>query len=462
MKQSPTAANHNWHPRHGRGIRRMMGRQMSHGSVSLRGNRVVHTLGLAAVGLLFLPKINLIEFEGFRAGLRLDDFVIAVVAGALLVLGCGRAIMREKVFVWALGFVAASFASNVMGGSMLFSLRMLEYISVFVIGMALAQFGQHDSLAKVLFAYVLINTAIGVLQSAGIVGGIGIKGFVHEFDRRVFGLCNGPWELGIVVCLIVSYLTDSGWLSAKAWRRLALYGCAGVLLILTAARTPLAIFTVICLFEITRPFPPGVRMIARIAVPLVAVIGLYVLVWSINTENFAVVRLREFLNPSNLKELITFVQQFKPNPTQMEIPAGAIEIYSQANMDASMAIRFDIFSFLLSNYYFGGPIVWVLGLGHGFGGPSTDMGIVRIFCEIGVIGFVCFHMMLLRSAMMSYGIRLMVMCVVLNQLTLDVYVGYKTMFVFFIIVGFESVWGRRRLSASEGRVMPARTVLATP
>lgn len=416
-------------------------------------NVVTRAVIFCGVFLLFLPKINFVAIEGFRAGLRIDDFVIAGATIYLLMAGLASEVFRVSTLRWGIGFVAASFLSHAIGGHVLFSFRMLEYLSVVVIGYAYGRtVKQDDALAKLLFYYIVTNAILCVLQSAGIVGGIGISGFTNEFGGRAFGLCNGPWELGIVVCIVFGVLVRDPWIDGSAWRKLILYGASALTLVLTAARTPMAIFVVLVLMVMTRSLPPSTRLAVRLGVPVLAWMILYFGVWAIETDNFAVARLREFLNPHNLDDLYSYAVNFRPSVSYVDTSPEELVRYKEAGMDPSMAIRLNIFSFLASSYYFGGPIVWAIGIGHGVAGPSTDMGMVRIFAEVGLLGFACFHLMLASCARALPVTRFAIVAILVNQLTLDVYVGYKTMFVFFLIVGY--AFARQRRAASQANIPP--------
>jgi hypothetical protein len=409
-----------------------------------------------AVLLLFLPKFNFVSIEGFRAGLRIDDIVIAGVVMVLMFAGWVAPVFRSRVFVWGAAFVATSLVSHLMGGHVLFSLRMLEYLSVAIIGYAYGSIVKKPiALDVLLFVYLIISVVLCALQSAGLVGGIGIGGFTSEFGDRAFGLCNGPWELGIVVCFIFGYLIQSEWVHEKYWRVGVLYASSFITLIFTAARTPIAIFLMVVLFALTRRLPSAIRYIVRIGLPVLVFIILYAGVWMIETDNFAVIRLREFLNPNNLEDLYQYAVNFRPSVSYVDTTGEELTRYKEAGMDPSMAIRLNIFSYLVSNYYMGGPVAWMLGIGHGEAGPSTDMGVVRIFAEVGLIGFVCFHAMLYAAYRRLPRMELIVVAFVINQLTLDVYVGYKTMFVFFLIAGYEFAMRRRLAPVAFRPVRPA-------
>jgi hypothetical protein len=390
------------------------------------------------VCLLFLPKINVVAIEGFRAGLRIDDLVIAFAVIYLVAVGMVTQMARSSIFFWGGAFVLTSFLSHLIGGHELFSLRMLEYLCVVLIAFAFGSIVKEEAaLAKLLFCYLVVNTVLCILQSAGLVGGIGIAGFTDDFGGRAFGLCNGPWELGIVVCLTFGYLAYSTWIRQRIWRLIIIFAASGITLVLTAARTPLAIFLVLSMLFVTEPLSRYLRFTLRLGVPALALALMYYGVWAIETENFAVVRMREFLNMSNLEDLYKYAVNFRPTIGYLDTSSEELARYKEAGMDPSMAIRLNIFSYLASNYYFGGPIAWLIGIGHGHAGPSTDMGVVRIMAEVGLLGFICFHMMLYRCAQILPISRLAIAALLINQLTLDVYVGYKTMFMFFLIVGFE-------------------------
>ena len=421
-------------------------------------NSLTRWVIIASISLLFVPKFNLVEVEGFRAGLRVDDFLLAGATIYLLINGIAGNLLRSDGFRWGMAFIGASFLSHLIGGHVLFTLRMLEYVCVTIVGFAWGVSSKSEhSLAKFLFVYVLINTVICIFQSAGLVGGIGMTGFTEEFGGRVFGLCNGPWELAIVICIVFGVLVANPWVKESRWRVALLYACSFLTLVLTAARTPLAIFLLLVVTLLTQALPRGPRLAIRFGVPLIVFVILYFGVWAIETDNFAVSRLREFLNPHNLDDLYTYAVNFQPSYSFVDMSPEDLGRYKEAGMDPSMAIRLSIFNYLASSYYFGGPIAWIIGIGHGTAGPSTDMGMIRIFVEVGVLGFVCFHMMLYRYAIEVPQLRFAIVAILVNQLTLDVYVGYKTMFVFFLCAGY--LLAVQRYRAGQGL---APTLAANP
>ncbi|HLZ65745.1 MAG TPA: hypothetical protein VKQ29_05910, partial [Aliidongia sp.] len=163
-------------------------------------------LTLLVVPLLFLPKINLVAVAGENAGLRIDDFVLAialctVIASFLL---CRRAwITKQEIFLtlfMGLGAVSAIFN----GTSILYALRLLEYFTLFYVGLHARRW---LSLRSIVLAFLYLNFVLIFLQAIRVIGSFPLG----EYKVGVpIGIGSGNWEIGLLLNICIATLAFGG------------------------------------------------------------------------------------------------------------------------------------------------------------------------------------------------------------------------------------------------------------
>jgi hypothetical protein len=398
----------------------------------------------------FLPKINLLEIEGSRAGVRIDDFLLlgsAICLGMAAMAG-GAQLWRTKIVRWFFIFVGLTLPGWLFGQlNPLFSLRLVEYSVFLFVAYWVAT---RREVVTILLSYSGVNLVMALLQYAGVVGGYTVLGYAEEFEGRVVGLTNGPWELALVSVLLMSFFLHQRAVAVTVGRGAAIVGGFGLLIFLGGSRTPLAIWLLVSAIYVADLLSRGMGLSKKIFWPC-ALCFMALAMWGIvESDTYLGARTREFLNRDNLAYLWNALSRIHTGPVSYSISQDDA-LLSAYGMDASMSQRLHILKILVSSYVNGGPIVWIGGVGFGAFGPSTDLGWVRLLVETGALGAACYVVWLVRCTRVAKTVGVMVLCLALNMSTLDAFLSYKAMSVFLFVLG---------LFAAERDAMDQKAVIA--
>jgi hypothetical protein len=390
--------------------------------------------------LLLLPKINLIDIPGSRAGIRVDDLIIAALFLMLLpsfFRGISGWLQFKAVKYYAL-FVIFSFFGAVASlnfFTLLFPLRYLEYAIFLAVGYS---FLTRKGLLTVIALFVGVNMLLMTLQYSGYIGGYTLSGYTDLYENRVVGTSNHPSEIGLVLCIIFGYCLGS--IRKKFWQTsIVLFILFLYMLLLTGSRMPIIVCCIIYVCAIIKSLKSNVRIPFGIFV-VSLLLGVGLGVWKATPDdNVFKSRFSQSATEDNMKLVLdTFTSLASGSFVPRESATGSeAEDYSEAGIDASLAVRMINLQYVLGAYLYSGPIRWVLGVGPGYYGSSTDLGYVRLWCELGVIGFFLYMKFMWSVYKISFPLALAMLAFAFNMLTLDAYQGYKIMAVLLMFVGYE-------------------------
>ncbi|EQD29561.1 hypothetical protein B1B_18709, partial [mine drainage metagenome] len=183
----------------------------THGTTFAGGAVWMRSLGILGVILIIAPKVNIIRVHGQNAGLRIDDFVIAV-TWVIILWHCVNNGSRVLGSLGYLTFIGISLISVVIGwvfgwhGNILYPVRLVEYFTFLYYGYCFARSG---TIRSAMITIVAIEGFVMVAQALRVVGGFSVTGYVSHVGR-VIGLTAGPWEIGYVLNLVyIALLHDA-------------------------------------------------------------------------------------------------------------------------------------------------------------------------------------------------------------------------------------------------------------
>lgn len=403
--------------------------------------------------LLFIPKINLVNFSGETAGIRIDDIVLLSFS---LILFWAHFGLRKKVYDierWVLALTAFSFLSFGLNrifvglgwlhvdAKIFYCIRMLEYFLFFYIGAMAIRFS-YFSARNVIWAFFLWNLVIILLQKAGLMGTWSSWGFTWNASYRTAGIASFPSEMGALLNLMFCYLIfDESrrpnsvnilpgplrkFLSASYvyWMFLI---CA-ILVIFTGSR--IAIVALLLPFLVKLKDEISFRKVSSliIAIPLVAV-GVIVMIFLIQNTYSIAARSYGLISTANF-DLIIKVWE---NIALDHDPIGN-ESVAMGDYDMSWWMRIHKWCYALKIYYLN-PECWLQGVGPGFAMGGLDGGFLRILTEYGIIGSYMFYKLFQVIWRQSRQMKWVLIAFFFNMIFFDAYLAYKPMVMIFFMSG---------------------------
>jgi hypothetical protein len=387
------------------------------------------TIIVLGVGMLFMPKANIVSISGETAGIRIDDVLLFVIF-ALLVAGVSLARKIKINGIESIAFILIGYMllSNLVNlqmfgrSSLLYSLRYLEYFMFFYIGQYF--FDARYSVARLLYAMLFFNALLMVLQGFSIIGGFSSAGFQQ---KGAMGVTGGTWEMGAILNFSLAILLFDRNRGGGVTLRTFLIASTLALVVLTGARMPaLAHISLISYFFYLQS--PNKTYFLRNA----AFIG-------------GVISLAIFLIPNPLTERsenlfsMANIEQFKEQYSNAGVPGEKfeyIEMYipdETADLSWLMRVRHWIVAI---KTWTNSPLTWFVGVGPGNWGPALDGGWLRVMTEWGLFGLSIFLVFLYRIAQISRAMFAVVAALAINMLFIDIHIAYKAMSFFFFLTGY--------------------------
>jgi len=397
-------------------------------SANLR--RTVIFLG---VGMLFMPKVNIVSISGESAGIRLDDVLLFIIF-ALLMAGVSLTRKLKICGIESIAFILIGYMllSNLVNlqifgrSSPLYSLRYLEYFIFFYIGQFF--FDARYSVVRLLYAMLFFNAIIMVLQQFSIIGGFTSAGFAQDVLGRAIGVTGGPWEIGAILNFYLAIFLFNHHKVGSLKLSVFLFAGTLALVLLTGARMPaLAHFFLIGYYLYFRS-PNKARFLTN----LVFILGLLLL---------AIV-----LIPNPLTERSEYIfsleniEQFKDQYAIASVPLGKFEGFFESYIpdeyaDASWLMRVGHWIIAIKTWT-SSSLTLLVGVGPGNWGPALDGGWLRVMSEWGLFGLSIFLVFLYRIAQISRAMFAVVVALAINMLFIDIHIAYKAMSLFFFLTGY--------------------------
>jgi hypothetical protein len=390
------------------------------------------TIIVLGVGLLFMPKMNIVSISGESAGIRIDDVLLFVIF-ALFMAGVSLARKPqingiESIVFILVGFMLLSNLVNLLmfgRSSLLYSLRYVEYFMFFYIGQYF--FDARYSVARLLYAMLLFNAILMVLQGFSIIGGFtSAAGF--QQNVRAIGVAGGPYEIGAILNFSLAFLLFDRYKVAELTSGIFLIACTLVLVVLTGARMPaLAHMFLISYFCYLQS--PNKTYFLRNA----AFVGGLLLLAIFLVPNPLTERSENLFSMAN-------IAQFKDQYSNASVPEEKFEDWpetyaSDESADLSWLTRLARWIIAIKTWT-NSPLAWFVGVGPGNWGPALDGGWLRVMSECGLFGLSIFLVFLYRIARISRAMFAVVVALAINMLFIDIHIAYKAMSLFFFLSGY--------------------------
>lgn len=387
-------------------------------------------VGAIVLLCLLLPKINLFTFSGETAGIRVDDFLIALTAAVLFL----RRILMAKPLefsgierAWLIFFFISllSFCANKLlysRGNFLYVIRLWEYFSFFYFGYYVGRkFGQIS-----FNALVLGNVLFMALQYFGFSSGYSDTWSTTDTGRLI-GLFGGPYEAGATLNIVTAWAIFGRFSSAPVWR-LALIVVLSTMILLTEARVAILAQIVLLLLFALRSRERRFEYLKRTLylLGIIAIFSLVTLAGSVG-ERFA-----SLLQAENFSYLENYFLSLDVTGT-LALPNY---MPGEGAGDASWIVRSSNWSYSLKAWMSDGFFV-AIGLGPGVWGPALDGGWIRILTEYGALGLLSVSVALIRLANISDLTYFCVIPLAINMIFVDAIIAYKVMILIFLLAGME-------------------------
>lgn len=423
--------------------------------------------------LLFLPKINLLQYGGREtAGIRIDDLVLM---GFVVLLGWAHFLLRrrlrevEKWLFAVLGFSIFSFVINQffyaigwihVTGNLLYALRILEYFAFFYIGLIAVEYVSSSTLIK---SFIVWNCTIMVFQKMGLVGEFSMYGYNLYAAYRVPGVCSFASEAGALVNMLFCYLIFQPKENNKLvqfWppfvRQLTegsylyvMFIFFGLLTVFTGSR--IAIFAIAVVFLYCVWGKMSWRTPWTIAITsVVVIVGGALLTMFIMENQEMLARSRGLLSMKNV-DLMSKVW----NGVDVNIEPKSNGMIGSGGADMSWFIRIQKWCYALK-IYVTHPETYLQGVGPGFAFAGLDGGYLRILVENGLIGAFLYWKFFRVIAAKSPQLKWMVIVFAINMIFFDAYIAYKPMSLLFLVAGMTWAEEESRVRVNDAALQEVR------
>lgn len=408
---------------------------------------------LITLPLLFLPKINIIAFEGETAGLRIDDLVLFGVGALLLWLRALKSRRLNGIEVGILLITLSSLLSFVtnryfvanqilyIDAKIFYVVRLLEYFVFFYAGSIAYRYLDGKAIVQ---AFLVWNIAIMLLQKIGLVGGVSSDGY-RLVAARVQGIASFPSEMGLLLNMLFCYMIceepPGCFISlfrspvARSWMRqiypYCLFALFAIFVIFTGNRISIAALLLCFLWRIKEGvWRQGVSAIMAlfVLVPLLLAAAAWIMTQTVSVYE----RSSDLFSFRNLELAQTVWDKIDISQDPME--EGNMVISSE-NYDTSWWIRIHKWVSIL-RAYLENPETYLFGVGPGYAGAALDGGILRVLTELGGVGALLFVLFFKALYNINKQTRWMVSALIINMLFFDAHLAYKTMSLLFFLCGY--------------------------
>jgi hypothetical protein len=382
--------------------------------------------------LLFLPKINLVGVHSETAGIRFDDLILLLLAGAMLIEWIGTLKLTMEPLPLA-GFAVVTifcFSNLVNHGighsSIFYSLRLVEYMIFYWSGRRLIQSGYDFELIMKLL--VVLNCAVAVLQFFGLIGGFTSIGYQSDAGRP-FGLsANHPAEMAAMLNLLFAALVFSD-KPIKFWRWSLI---VGFFVFLTGSRSSLVAHSLLMLVYVYKHSKSKIKF----ALTTVYISGLLVAIIAA-VPNAVTSRSADLFSLQNV-DIVRDVYNSIPVDRQFsDVSEGGLQEDSPEGVDVSWYQRGYKWALVTKTMFAQSWAVWILGVGPGGIGIALDGGWLRVIVETGIVGTIAFLFLLRRISQLSTACSMAVFALAVNMFMIDSHLAYKVMAFLFLLTGIQ-------------------------
>jgi hypothetical protein len=420
------------------------------------------TLFGIVVFCVFSSKIILSSSDiNSAAGVRIDDFLILWSGLFLFRNGYLGKIRISRPIKFYLFFVAVNLFSAIWNGfsgrvpmltSLLFSVRMLEYLVFYYIGNVMAK--NRRSFERPLHWYIVMLAVVVPLQMLGVLPTTG--NFAGSLQRAI-GNTNGPYELAAVSAFLVCYL-------GYIYRERMKTACSLGFLLLTASRITLIgvlLSGTLWLFRRTQSKKKLLMAFGGAVVSVALLIAAIPVVSGLSPQDLTIIRRLTSSNPAEMQSKFQLLYSLAPvavdsdqyKRNTLDPSNSNAHNDSSLNGDVSGAIRMYRWTCLIKSTLDNWDSTWI-GMGPSFASTAVDGYYTRTFTESGLIGltsFLAFALVVLRDkqpgcwAFRQYALVMFVTC-----MFIDIFVSYKPMLFFWLWHGMNNYWAENPEIVSPG------------
>ena len=404
--------------------------------------------------VLFAPKIDLFPISSFF--IRFED-LLYLLCVVLFFYQNKNVFIIPKVLRPYILFCSFTFLSCIIASSLLwinfylgllFTLRLVQYLSFFFIGGILFRKGYN--LEKISKLYIWFSLIYCLLQRAEILP-------IPRFSMiRLMSSTNGPYEFAILIafCLILirprysffSYIVGFGLLLGSASR------------ITILAMFVVIIFNFIANFSLIQSYFLKLRVPSYIftysLIPFILICFLFISnnysnsnkVSSSSDNQVSIIDRFEGLSGQNYFTLINDfynsvdTEIVKGGRKWDEFTKGDLLSLLPDGVDRSLFTRIYKITYLIKDYN-SNNISRIFGLGPSYNDSAVDSYFIRTLIETGLIGFITFIIFLYKLLMYSIKykntrIRSMLVVLIATGFFIDIFMASKPMIMFWSIIGY--------------------------
>lgn len=332
---------------------------------------------------LFLILSWKYPIKGFYGtGVRFDDFIILFGFLYFILTQRFKLLLPDFVTVMVV-FTITSLLSSIISfsygtgvspfKSILFSLRHVEYLMVFYIGINL----RSAHVISALKFFVIYQFVIVILQSYGYLS----FGTLFNVEQRQVGSTGGPWELAVIMAMPLFYFLS---------KRMFFYsGLSAFVLLSTGSRVTIVAVLLVFLLVLVKYIFLAKNMNKKIITALLFIVFISI---SVAFVVFGDVYFIERLVSLRGFEYVHFDEMYLAN----EISPSQFKNYdieyiksvlSTVSSDASAYSRFSRWSLAIETLKSYSVIFFLTGLGPSFFGNALDGSFLRILLTTGLLGF---------------------------------------------------------------------------
>ncbi len=408
---------------------------------------------LILIVIAFLPKVNLISFNGTTTGIRIEDFLIVIITFFLLLLMKSRKYnnnidrnIRNIIKLYFLYFIISVISTifgimnNYVGGilTILFLLRKIEYFIVLFIGYEFVKtVKDREKLLKLFDSFVFFNFIIVLLQYFGIVGASEMGKFVElSKESRLCSIFNGAYEFSAFLLLLLpKYAYELSIKQKNNIKNLIYIIMIFFCIFMSQSRTSLIIFFIILVMILLEA---NKKTLKKILLCFSFVFILIIILLNIKSIISFLPRF-DSLNIKNM--LLTLKEAWYNRDFQRYINMnGYYELVRGINVDRSFNMRISKCMTLLDGFL-KSPLI---GVGLSIVKISADCAYIRIITESGIFGFISYMSCLIyiykhrniRDKEFSIIIKYSIITLLLSGIFIDIFDSSKVIMLFWFLVGF--------------------------
>lgn len=415
---------------------------------------MIFLINLLIIFVALFPKINIISVGTSSAGIRVEDFLLALICALLFVFSKynrkNKAVDKDflqlkKIFYLYFVMSIISTVYGIMRGyvspivSVLFVVRKLEYFLMLYIGY---YYGKKSTKININFLnfVVLFHFMICILQLFGVVGSFNRGEMLSTLTQgRVSSTFNGAYELSAFLLLILPYYVKKIIEPGKEKISSIVYICLiTICIILSMSRTSLIIEIVIFALMI---YKYGVLKNRKIGQKV------FIIFLTLILPLFSVIvpkiDLSRFENLNLKKTIYIFQYTWKYKNFNKYILTGSwygnsiytLNQFDAMGYDGSLYQRVSHWMQLIDGWMMS-PLI---GVGVSVSGNSADGNYIKLLVETGIFGLALWCILLKKVYVIlnkeKSWILFSYISVLLGSLFIDLFDSSKVIMTLWLLVG---------------------------